>query len=208
MPRPQVLQPPPPAQDEADLPPQTAPEPQEIEEEPKSFWERWGMVIKVAGISLGSLLILLSPLALIALLKLQRRKKRSGTGNRAERMSGGWQELLSYATDHRIATANGATRRENAAVLATGFPALASSVATLSQQADAANFSREQPTEEQVQKYWDEVMAHTRKMQEPLSFFRRMRVNFSPRSLIHELAAKTVITARTFKRKSRKFPWQ
>jgi len=208
VPQPQVLQPPPPAQDEADLPPQTAPEPQEIEEEPKSFWERWGMVIKVAGISLGSLLVLLSPLALIALLKLQRRKKRSGTGNRAERMSGGWQELLSYATDHRIATANGATRRENAAVLATGFPALASSVATLSQQADAANFSREQPTEEQVQKYWDEVMAHTRKMQEPLSFLRRMRVNFSPRSLIHELAARTVITARTFKRKSRKFPWQ
>ncbi|WP_434922797.1 DUF4129 domain-containing transglutaminase family protein [Glutamicibacter sp. PAEs-4] len=208
VPQPQVLQPPPPAQEEADLPPQTAPEPQEVEEEPETFWERWGQVIIVVGISLGSLLLLLSPLLLIALLKLRRREKRAKSGSTGDRMSGGWQELLSHATDHRIATANGATRRESASVLAAGFPALSDPVRSLAQRADAANFSHEQPTEEQVRKYWEDVIAHTRKMQEPLGFFGKMRVKYSPRSLIHELAAKTAKTARILQQKNRRKPWR
>ncbi|MGV2953207.1 DUF4129 domain-containing protein [Glutamicibacter sp. AGC46] len=208
VPQPQVLQPPPPAQEEADLPPQTAPEPQEVEEEPKTFWERWGQVIIVAGISLGSVLLVLSPLLLVALLKLRRRQKRSQTGSAGDRVSGGWQELLSHATDHRIATASGATRRESAGVLADGFPALSSPVQSLAQRADAANFAHEEPTEEQVRKYWEDVIAQTQKMQEPLGFFGKMRVKYSPRSLIHELAAKTVTTARTLQRKNRSKPWR
>ena len=208
VPQPQVLQPPPPGQEEADLPPQTAPEPQEVEEEPQTFWERWGQVIIIAGISLGSVLLLLSPLLLVALLKLRRRKKRAKNGTNGERMSGGWQEMLSHATDHRIATLNGATRRENASVLADGFPALALPVQSLAQRADAANFSNEEPTDEQVKKYWEDVIAHTQNMQEPLGFFGKMRVKYSPRSLIHELAAKTATTARTLQRKNRSKPWQ
>ncbi|WP_309080359.1 transglutaminase domain-containing protein [Zhihengliuella sp.] len=190
VPQPQVLQPPPPAQDEADLPPETAPEPQDLENEPLTFWERWGTVILVVGISLGTLLLLMAPLLLIAALKLRRRRRRFTTGTRSERLGGGWHEVLSQAADLGVVPAVGATRRESATALTAGFPAAGLSVAALAARADRATFGAEEPTEEEIARYWDDVDGQLRSMTEPLGFWQRQRAKYSPRSLLHDAATR------------------
>ncbi|WP_418908613.1 transglutaminaseTgpA domain-containing protein [Glutamicibacter endophyticus] len=188
VPQPQVLQPPPPGQEEADLPPETAPEPQEVEEEPQTWWERWGVLVSIIGISAGSLLVLASPFLLILLLKVRRRRRRERTGGPEQRMAGGWQEILSTATDHQVISRVGATRSENARLVAGGFPAMSEPVLNLARRADAASFSPVQPTEEEVRSYWEEVHRQAKEMQASRGFFGRLRAKYSPRSLVHEVA--------------------
>ncbi|PRA13450.1 transglutaminase [Arthrobacter sp. MYb211] len=187
VPQPQVLQPPPPGQDEAKLPPETAPEPQEVEEELETFWERFGTLIIITAVSLGSLLVLLSPLLLILALKIRRRKRRANQGNLGERVSGGWQEVLSHATDLRVLTAAGATRKENAKILAEGFPKLRRQSLALAEKADRATFSREVPNAQEVTDYWLAVDEQTEAMRSTATYWQQLRAKFSPRSLIHEL---------------------
>ncbi len=187
VPQPQVLQPPPPAQKVPDLPPQTAPDPQALQEQPQNLIAQYGQIILVIAIALGSILVLLAPFLLIALLKKRRRTKRATTGSTSQRIDGGWQELLSAATDHRVMPQTGATRRENAAVLAAGFSSLDEQAHALARKADEANFSARQPTEAEVKEYWEEVQRQSAAMGEKMSTWQKLRAKYSPRSLVHEL---------------------
>lgn len=187
VPQPQVLQPPPPVQKVPDLPPQTAPDPQALEEQPENYLETYGTIILIILVTLGSVLILMLPFMLILLLKNMRRKKRATNGSTSDRMSGGWQELLSTATDHRVITNVGATRKENARVLAEGFAHVGPQAFTLASKADEANFSAQEPDEAAVKEYWEEIQRHANSMNDSLGFFEKLRVKYSPRSLIHEL---------------------
>ncbi|SDH95346.1 Transglutaminase-like superfamily protein [Arthrobacter subterraneus] len=185
-PKPQVLQPPPPPQEPAELPPDSAPEPQDAEDRQKDFWDDWGPLIRAIALALIPLGVLLLPLLLILLLKVRRRKRRANDGAPSQRVGGGWSEVLSLATDLGADTNAKATRRESARELGQAFPASAGSTTLLAERADASIFAAGEPTEQEVGEYWNAVETSLEDMRGSVGWFRRQRAKFSPRSLIRE----------------------
>jgi hypothetical protein len=193
-PKPQVLQPPPPPQEPADLPPDSSPDALDADQKKNNPWLFWGALLGALGIVLIPLGILLLPLLLIALLKSRRRKSRFSAGHPAQRVGGGWSEVVSLATDMGAAVDTRATRRESAAVLAEAFPAAGSTTTLLARRADASIFGAGQPSEDEVRDYWTIVDSSLKEMTSTAGFWRRQQAKFSPRSLLAE--ARTALAAR------------
>lgn len=183
-PKPQVLQPPPPPQEPADLPPDSSPDALDADEKKNNPWLFWGALLGALGVALIPLSILALPLLLIALLKSRRRKARFSDGHPAQRVGGGWSEVVSLATDMGAAVDTRATRRESAAVLAEAFPASKGTTTMLARRADASIFGAGQPTEEEVREYWTIVDGSLKEMTATVGFWRRQQARFSPRSLL------------------------
>lgn len=184
-PKPQVLQPPPPPQEQADLPPDTAPDPQDAEQRERDFWEIWGGLIMAIVYAMIPLLILLIPLLIIAWLKLRRRKRRRAAQTPSSQVSGGWSEVMSFATDLGAEPVRSGTRKEHAGALSTTFPA-ATGTTLLARRADAAVFGPSEPTEAQVADYWIMVDSQLEDMRGSVSGWKRLRAKYSPRSLMVE----------------------
>jgi hypothetical protein len=197
-PKPQVLQPPPPPQEPADLPPDSSPDALDADEKKNNPWLFWGPILTAIGIAMIPAGILALPLLLIALLKSRRRKARFTGGDPAQRVGGGWNEVLSLATDMGANVDNRATRRETAAVVAAAFPATGTTTTLLAHRADASIFGAGQPSEDEVREYWDVVDGSLREMTGTVGFWRRQQARFSPRSLLAE--ARTALAARGFRR--------
>ncbi|MDQ0617658.1 transglutaminase family protein [Arthrobacter globiformis] len=197
-PKPQVLQPPPPPQEPADLPPDSSPDALDADEKKNNPWLLWGPILTAIGIAMIPIGILALPLLLIALLKSRRRKARFTGGNPAQRVGGGWNEVLSLATDMGAAVDSRATRRETAAVVAEAFPATGATTTVLAHRADASIFGAGQPSEDEVREYWNVVDGSLKEMTGTVGFWRRQRARFSPRSLLAE--ARTALAARGFRR--------
>lgn len=190
VPQPQVLQPPPPPQDDAKLPPETAPDPQDADDTKDGFWAFWGPILTVIGYIAIPVAILLLPLLVIALLKLRRRKRRQQSGRPGDRVSGGWNEVVSLATDLGSRPSPQGTRRENAKSLGGDFPDTADSSVLLARRADAAVFGYDEPTEAQVADYWHQVDEHLTGMSSSVGFWGRLRGKYSPRSLVLDANAR------------------
>lgn len=183
-PKPQVLQPPPPPQEPADLPPDSSPDALDADEKKNNPWLFWGALLGALGVALIPLAILALPLLLVALLKSRRRKARFRDGQPAQRVGGGWSEVVSLATDMGAAVDTRATRRESAAVLAEAFPASQATTTMLARRADASIFGAGQPTEDEVREYWTIVDGSLKEMTATVGFWRRQQARFSPRSLL------------------------
>ncbi|WP_394278102.1 DUF4129 domain-containing transglutaminase family protein [Microbacterium sp.] len=179
-PKPQVLQPPPPAQEPAELPPALAEErDQEEEDEPGPDW--LGPVLLYTGISLAVIALLLSPLIVIGAIKASRRTKRRSAERTADRISGGWDELVDRATDYRVPVPPGATRAESAEVVGAAFAA--DRVSTLARRADADVYGPGDPSPEDVEAFWREVDEIVGGIAEESTFWGRLRARLSLRSL-------------------------
>jgi hypothetical protein len=183
-PKPQVLQPPPPPQEPAELPPDSSPDALDADEKKDNPWLFWGPLLAAIGTALIPVAVLALPLLLIALLKARRRKARLTDGHPAQRVGGGWNEVLSLATDLGAGVDHRATRRESAAVLGEAFPASRGSTTLLAHRADAAIFGAGQPSEAQVREYWEIVDGSLKEMTGTVGFWRRQQARFSPRSLL------------------------
>ena len=183
-PKPQVLQPPPPPQEPADLPPDSSPDALDADQKKNNPWLFWGALLGALGIALIPLSILALPLLLIALLKSRRRKSRFTDGHPAQRVGGGWNEVVSLATDMGAGIDTRATRRESAAVVAGAFPASGTTTTLLARRADASIFGAGQPSEEEVKEYWTIVDGSLKEMTATVGFWRRQQARFSPRSLL------------------------
>lgn len=183
-PKPQVLQPPPPPQEPADLPPDSSPDALDADEKKNNPWLFWGALLGALGVALIPLSILALPLLLVGLLKSRRRKARLTEGHPAQRVGGGWNEVLSLATDMGAGIDTRATRRESAVVLAESFPATGQTTTMLAHRADASIFGAGQPSEEEVREYWTIVDGSLKEMTGTVGFWRRQQARFSPRSLL------------------------
>ncbi|MFB8370640.1 transglutaminase domain-containing protein [Pseudarthrobacter sp. NPDC055928] len=183
-PKPQVLQPPPPPQEPADLPPDSSPDALDADQKKNNPWLFWGALLSALGVALIPLSILALPLLIIALLKSRRRKSRFTEGHPAQRVGGGWNEVLSLATDMGAGIDTRATRRESAAVVAEAFPSTGTTTTMLARRADASIFGAGQPSEEEVKEYWTIVDGSLKEMTATVGFWRRQRARFSPRSLL------------------------
>jgi hypothetical protein len=194
-PKPQVLQPPPPPQEPADLPPDSSPDALDADEKKTNPWLFWGPLLSAIGIAMIPLGILALPLVLIAVLKARRRKSRFAGGHPAQRVGGGWNEVLSLATDLGANVDSRATRRESATVVAEAFPAAGTTTMLLAQRADASIFGAGQPSEEDVREYWTIVDGSLKDMTGTLGFWRRQQARFSPRSLLAD--ARSAVNGRS-----------
>ncbi|CAH0264013.1 hypothetical protein SRABI83_03459 [Arthrobacter sp. Bi83] len=183
-PKPQVLQPPPPPPEPADLPPDSSPDALDADEKKNNPWLFWGPILSAIGIAMIPLGILAIPLVLIALLKSRRRRARFTDGHPAQRVGGGWNEVLSLATDMGAAVDSRATRRESAAMVAETFPSTSATTTLLAHRADASIFGAGQPSEEDVREYWTIVDGSLKEMTGTVGFWRRQQARFSPRSLL------------------------
>jgi hypothetical protein len=183
-PKPQVLQPPPPPQEPADLPPDSSPDALDADQKKNNPWLFWGALLGALGVALIPLSILALPLLLIAFLKTRRRKARFSEGNPAQRVGGGWNEVVSLATDMGAGIDTRSTRRESAAVVADTFPTTGTTTTMLAHRADASIFGAGQPSEEEVREYWTIVDGSLKEMTGTVGFWRRQQVRFSPRSLL------------------------
>ncbi|MCE3291229.1 MAG: transglutaminase [Arthrobacter sp.] len=194
-PKPQVLQPPPPPQEPADLPPDSSPDALDADEKKTNPWLFWGPLLSAIGIAMIPLGILALPLVLIAVLKARRRKSRFAGGHPAQRVGGGWNEVLSLATDLGANVDSRATRRESATLVAEAFPAAGTTTMLLAQRADASIFGAGQPSEEDVREYWTIVDGSLKDMTGTLGFWRRQQARFSPRSLLAD--ARSAVNGRS-----------
>lgn len=185
-PKPQVLQPPPPPQEPADLPPDSTPDALDADEKKNNPWLFWGPLLAAIGVAMIPLGILAVPLLLILLLKSRRRKARFRDGHPAQRVGGGWNEVLSLATDMGASIDPKSTRRESSAVIADAFPVTGTTTTMLAHRADAAVFGAGQPSEEEVKEYWEIVDSSLQDITGSVGFWKRQQARFSPRSLLSD----------------------
>ncbi|MFC0198717.1 transglutaminase family protein, partial [Microbacterium arthrosphaerae] len=98
-PKPQVLQPPPPPQEQVDLPPTVADDRGSEDEDALDLGLLW-TILSIGIGALAVLAVLLAPFIVIGVLKAARRRKRRAAERAADRISGGWDELVDRAADY------------------------------------------------------------------------------------------------------------
>lgn len=197
VPRPQVLQPPEPPEEPAELPPGTSDKGAKSDSR-DTFPIPWGMIASVSGI----LLLLAAPFVLIALWKALRRRSRR-RGQPREVMSGCWDEIVDLAVDSGARVDPAWTRQETAWTLATsvwdasaaysrsgqsgtpwegdvdGLPR----VVEIAQIVDYGTFSGVPVSGEQATALWGEVSGARGALNRKQSWVQRLKRRLSLRSL-------------------------
>ena len=187
-PKPQVLQPPPPPQEPVDLPP-TLPDDRESEDESLNIAGIIAAILAIGGISLAIIALLASPFIVIGAWKASRRRARRLADRTADRIAGGWDELTDRAVDYGARLTPGATRGEEA-VLVAGSLAVPT-VTVLAVRADAEVFGPSDPSAEDVDAFWKEVDGIVVGLGSEAGFWKRMKARLSLRSLLGGSAMST-----------------
>lgn len=180
-PKPQVLQPPPPPQEPVDLPP-TLPDDRESEDESLNILGILGAILAIGGISLGIIALLASPFIIIGAWKASRRRARRTAERTADRIAGGWDELTDRAVDYGARLTPGATRGEEAEVVAGSLAV--PTVTMLAGRADAEVFGPSDPSAEEVDAFWQEVDGIVVGLGSEAGFWKRTKARLSLRSLM------------------------
>ncbi|MDY0907944.1 transglutaminase-like domain-containing protein [Microbacterium sp. CFBP9034] len=180
-PKPQVLQPPPPPQQPVDLPP-TVPDDRESEDESGLDLALLATIVAIALGVLALLALLAAPFIVIGALKAARRRRRRDAERAADRISGGWDELVDRASDYGTTVRPGGTRAEEAGVVATAFAE--PRVGTLAERADLEVFGPRDPTPEDVTEFWRQVDEIVGGMGQTRSVWGRLAARLSVRSLL------------------------
>lgn len=180
-PKPQVLQPPPPPQEPVDLPP-TVPDDRESEDESGFDAAILALVVVIVVGAAGLLALLAAPFIVIGALKAARRRKRRDAERTADRISGGWDELVDRATDYGTPVRAGGTRREDAGIVGTAFAE--PRVATLAERADLEVFGPTEPSADEVTAFWREVDEIVGGMGAGRSIWARLAARLNVRSLL------------------------
>ncbi|GGH50885.1 transglutaminase-like domain-containing protein [Microbacterium album] len=180
-PQPMPLQPPPPPKEEADEPP-LVPDERETEDEAEPLPAFLGLLLAVGGIGLGTILLLLAPFVIIGGLKAARRRKRREAPAPADRLSGGWDELMDRAADFGRTVPVGATRYEQSLRLRDAIEE--PRITALAVRADAGVFGPGDPSPTEIDAFWNEVDQIVGGMTRKASFWARLRARLNVRTLI------------------------
>ncbi|WP_423462459.1 transglutaminaseTgpA domain-containing protein [Promicromonospora sp. MS192] len=141
-------------------------------------WGLLGIILLAVGIPL---LLILGPIVAILAYKARRRAKRRSAEQMADRISGGWHEVVDVVTDLGTTVPRGATRRESAGVIAGAHEV--PSTLTLAHRADATVFGRGEPTQADVEAFWTEVDELVGGLRSTVGTRRRVRAALSLRSV-------------------------
>lgn len=179
-PKPRVLQPPPPPEPPAELPPDIPTE-EEVVDEPGLDVETLVRYLIVGATAAGILAVLAGPALAILLAKASRRRKRKRQGATWERMTGGWNEVADLATDYKVAVPTHVTRAEGAHLVREGFAGVAA--VSLAATADRGVWAPGEPSEAEVDAYWTDVVATLTAMHKSRSARERLAARLSLRSI-------------------------
>lgn len=149
----------------------------EPEEEPADL----GPLLLAVGIATGSLLVLLSPLLVIALVKLRRRLRRRNSGTTADQIAGAWGEVVDRARDLGFVAPRNLTRRETADQLQRAYPDLG--IEPLAGRVDSQVFGAEEPTQGHRDESWQESDSLRRSLLATRPWYARISALFSLKSL-------------------------
>lgn len=197
---PQVDNPPPPPDRPDRLPPdQTDPEPPgEGSRPPRNLlWTRYGPW--ALGIGLPLVLLAL-PFVVIGGAKVRRRRVRSAAPSAADRVAGGWAEVIDRARDLGVPLSPAGTRIENARAVGAAFARSADGASDplqLAFRADATSFGTGTPSDRQAGEYWAGVRGVLRGMTRSVGPWRRIRGLLSLRSLRSPAAWRREVDRRT-----------
>lgn len=174
-PQPQVLQPPLPLQDPAELPPVYEDEPTNESQDPAAV-DRTVLLVALGA----SMLLLLPPSTILAWKALRRRRRRSGSVQ--ERVMGAWDEILDRARDLGRRAPAGMTRKETAAELGRSFPEV--DLPRFGRAVDAQVFGPGGASKYAVDRIWESADAMSRAMGRDRSRLRRALARLSLGSLL------------------------
>jgi transglutaminase-like putative cysteine protease len=121
-------------------------------------------------------LVLLLLALVVPLVKWVRRRLRRTRGRPSDRMAGAWTELVDHALDLGIPVHAHASRPAQARVLATA--------GALSRRGDDGVFAAEEPGEEEVHAYWEQVLRERRRLRHGRPLLRRAWAAFNPVTLV------------------------
>ncbi|GAA2171270.1 transglutaminase-like domain-containing protein [Agrococcus versicolor] len=184
-PRPQVLQPPQPPEEPAELLPNTQPDQADDDEEDQAT-TGWLIVLAVAGIILGVLLLLALPFLVIGLLKRRRRRKRFEAATESERLAGGWHQVVDEAVDLGLPVPAGVTRREVASSVEDRYPR--SRATAIGEYVDAGVFGPGEPHKGEIDAFWKDVDRSVQAMRQEASRRSRILGMLSLRSFLRRRA--------------------
>lgn len=153
-------------------------------------WGLLGVILLAVGIPL---LLILGPIVAILAYKARRRAKRRSAEQMADRISGGWHEVVDVVTDLGTTVPPGATRRESAGVIAGAHEV--PTTLTLAHRADATVFGRGEPTQADVDAFWTEVDELVGGLRSTVSTRRRVRAALSLRSVWARIGGRRGILA-------------
>lgn len=198
VPRPQVLQPPEPPEEPAELPPGTSDRGAKSDSR-DAYPIPWGMIAGVSGI----LLLLAAPfLAIVVWKAMRRRSRRRGEPRRV--MSGCWDEIVDLAVDSGARVDPAWTRQETAWTLAKSVWAVSAAgqgsagaegtpwegdldglprVVEIAQVVDYGTFSGVAVSDDQAAALWGEVIGARGALNRKQSWVQRMKRRLSLRSL-------------------------
>lgn len=185
-PKPQVPQPPPPPQQSVEQPPMTQKDAVKADKE-NPLGAILLAVLAVGGSAAGVAAILLAPFVVIGGLKAARRRRRRAAERPIDRISGGWDELVDRASDFGARVSPGATRVEDAAVVATTLAE--PRVTTLARRADGEVFGPAEPSPDDIDEFWRQVDDIVTDLDTKASPWRRVRARLSLHSLIGQTRA-------------------
>lgn len=184
-PRPQVLQPPQPPEEPAELLPNTQPDQAQDDEEDQQS-SVWLVVLAVAGSILLALLVLASPFLVIGLLKARRRRRRFEAATESERLAGGWHQVVDEAVDLGLPVPAGVTRREVAADVEERYPR--SRATAIGEYVDAGVFGPGEPHRGEIDAFWKDVDRSVAAMRQEASRRTRILGMVSVRSFLRRRA--------------------
>jgi hypothetical protein len=172
------------------LPPPDIPEERDPREPPRAESEvdhkndsgTVATIVKWMLLGVAVLALLLLPFVVIAWLKMRRRKRRRTAPRPADRISGGWSEVVDLATDLGHDVPPQATRVEAAMTLGDRVPT--GSGLTMANRVDSHVFGVPEPTDVEVEAVWTAVDGLRGEFHESASMWQRLRARFSLRSLL------------------------
>lgn len=140
------------------------------------------LLVAMLGWTLLVVALFAAPILAILVIKARRRRRRFAAARPADRITGGWQELVDTAVDAGYRPVAWHTRSEVAHDLAgTGVLQLD----WLAPAADAAQFSPTPVDQDRALRYWREVDDRSAELLGGLGFWRRWRARLSLASLRH-----------------------
>ncbi|WP_347754556.1 transglutaminase-like domain-containing protein [Agrococcus sp. ProA11] len=178
-PKPQVLQPPQPPEEPADMSPDTvADEGQQDDEELEdTSWVVW---LWLGGSVLLLLLLLASPFLVVGALKAARWRRRARAERESDRLAGGWHEVVDHAVDLGLPVPAGVTRREVAGLVEDRYPR--SRATEIGEFVDEGVFGPGEPARDEVDAFWLDVERSVQGMRAEAKLSTRLRSRLSLRS--------------------------
>ncbi|WP_147681147.1 transglutaminase family protein [Actinomyces ruminicola] len=191
-PEPQVLQPPLPQQDPAELPPVYEDDDRDSSDEDRPAAVPAAVIISVA-VALGIAALLAAMIAAKAV-RRARRRRRDGV----DRALGAWDEIVDRARDLGGRAPMGLTRREAAADLSKAFPQ--ADLPRFARAIDAQVFAAGDPSSYDLNQIWDSADAIVPVMASDRPRWRRLLAQLSPSSLLRPAGRRTRIQTRISRR--------